>query len=178
MDKWDLGSERKREMDGTAGTRKCQAHSERLGVPCLSRARSLRHWLLELLSLSLNWEKCSLLLGECHLRISHLPHCTEMTHYLKEQFKAEKKTEGSSCLLMYWKAWLCVSVMPAVQNNLLLPQVKVLPFSQGRSLAQPTCVIMQLVCRFLQAKSMPMWFPAPFTSMPPVKGCVPRKFKN
>lgn len=53
-----------------------------------------------------NGEKGFHLLGECHCDedLSHLPLGTEMTHYLKGRFKAEREMEGSSCLLMYQKA--------------------------------------------------------------------------
>lgn len=66
MDIGYLGTEGQRQMGGTVGTRKCQA----LGW----EARHAPAW-AESLSLSPNWGKSSLLLGEgCAMRIYHICH--------------------------------------------------------------------------------------------------------
>lgn len=73
-----LGTEKRRQMDGTAGTRKCHGLWWEAGCHPGLGARSLRQWLPEPFLLSLNWEKCSLLLFHCEnaaaTRIDHIYH--------------------------------------------------------------------------------------------------------
>lgn len=78
MDTYYLGTERKRQTEGTAGTRKCCGPCWEAGCPCLGTARSLRQRLPEPFLLSLNWEKCSLPLfhweSAAAMRIYHISH--------------------------------------------------------------------------------------------------------
>lgn len=86
----------------------------------------------------------------------------------------------ATTLLPSPKARLCVSVRCPLSRTRSSCSGQGCSFFKGEKLAQPTYVpvIVQLVCRFLQAMSMYVWSPALSTSMPPVRGCVPRKFRN
>lgn len=113
-----LGYWGQRQMEGTAGTTKCQAHGERWGYPCLGWAPFAVTELRK--KFPSTWR------GPCDEDLSHLPHCTETT------------------LLLSQKAWLCVWVWCQLSRTTSSCSSQGGSFCKGEKLAQPTYVIVPL----------------------------------